>query len=100
MTAVDCRRCGDDVEGTAGTEFDHGSDGPIAEELANEPVAAKFTRLVDAAEYEALTLIESGCGAVGIWIVAILWGESGLKVGGIIDSVRPTYKKPGTDSDY
>ena len=81
---------GDDVERAAGTELDHGSERPIAEELASDAAAAQLARLIDAAEDEAMALIEGGRGTIGGRDIAVLRGERGLEVGGIVDGVRPS----------
>ena len=62
---------------------------PIAEELAREAAAAELARLVDAAEDEAMALVEERGGTIGAREVAVLRSERGLQVGGIVNGVRP-----------
>src|SRR6266403_3222762 len=80
---------GKDVERPPGAEFDQGGEGPVAEKLAGKTVAAKPACLVDAAEDEAMALVEGGSGTVRAREVTVLWGERGLQVGRIVDGVRP-----------
>src|SRR6266478_1771268 len=80
---------GKDVERPSGAEFDQRSDCPVAEKLAGKTVAAKPACLVDAAEDEAMALVEGGSGTVRAREIAVLWGKRGLQVGRIVDGVRP-----------
>ncbi len=47
-----------DVERTPRAEFNDGSRGPVAEQLPQKAISAKFAGLIDAAEYETMTLVE------------------------------------------
>src|SRR6266704_1904856 len=51
-----------------------------------------FGRPVDAAEDEAMALVEGGGGTVRAGEVTVLWSERGLQVGRIVDRVRPSVR--------
>src|SRR5208282_5723005 len=82
------RVAGEDVERPSSADFDLRSERPIAEDFAHKAAAAEFARLVDAAEDEAMPLIEGRRGTIGVRDIAILRDERGLQVGGIVDGMR------------
>src|SRR4029079_19312261 len=73
----------DDVEGPARSHFYDGGKGPVAEQLARETVTGDSARLIDAAEYEPVALIEQGIRAFGAGGEAILRGQRRSQNGGV-----------------
>src|ERR1019366_7014956 len=78
---------GDDVEGTARRDIEQRGDGPVAEEFADKAVTADLPTLIYAAEHEALTLVEERSRAIIARVIAVLWRQRRLQVGGIVDGV-------------
>src|SRR5262249_30872426 len=59
------------------------------ENFAGEIVAAQLPCLVDTAENEAMPLVEQRRRAFEAWEVTVLWSKRRLKIGGIVNCVRP-----------
>ncbi len=81
---------GDDVERPPRPEFYQRRERPIAEELAAEAVTAQLSRLVNAAEYKTVALIEQRGRTVDLPDSKLSCGVSvALQIGRVVDRMRP-----------
>ena len=79
----------DDVEGPPGRDLNDGSEGPITEEFAAEAFSPELARLIDAAEDEAVALIEQRIGTIQSRVKTVLGSSGGLQIRRIVNRVRP-----------
>ena len=81
---------GNHVEGTPGRDFDERGERPIAEETIFEVLASDVRRtLEDTAGHPPMTLIVNRVALFVLREAAIGRFESGLKIGAVVDGVRP-----------
>ena len=80
----------DDIERQAGGNLDERCEGPVAEETLHEGLSGGVGRtLEDAAGDPTMALVVDGVALFILREAAVLGLESGLKVGAVVDGVRP-----------
>src|SRR5271157_124626 len=77
-----------DIERLTGGNLDYGSHRPVAPQRSLQSMTL-VAALVHSTEDEAMPQIKQRVRAVEIGMVVVLWLEGGLKIGGVVNGVRP-----------